>query len=143
MEHTPDISSEEELSRLRDEGKVSEAEYEELRAAMRTTAERERKSEAPEQPRSKRRRGKIAFALMLVGIIGPFLLYSAVNLLAPPEPNWGRSPGTELLAALALEVAAFAMGISAWPDVFAKAAVVVSGFCVVVFVLFVAQPYVF
>jgi hypothetical protein len=138
MENLSDVSSEEELVRLRDQGKISEVEYGELLAAMQKTAERERKSEAPEQPRSKRRRGKIAFALMLLGVIGPFVLYSVVHLLAPPEPNMGRYPGTELLAALALEVAAFAMGISAWPDVFAKAAVGGSGFSVVVLLLFTA-----
>lgn len=131
-------SSQEELRMLRDEGKVSEAEYEELRAAMQRTAEGGGKSPPDEQERSKRKLGRIAFALMLLGIIGPFVLYFVVHLLAPPEPNVGRSPGTLLLPALALEVAAFAMGISAWPDVYAKAAVVVSGFCVVVFVLFTA-----
>jgi hypothetical protein len=143
MEDIPSVSSEEELLRLRDEGKITEAEYEQLRKAMEKTREGQAERAGVEQEKSKRRRGRTAFALMLVGIMGPCLLYLAVNLLAPPKPNWERSPGAELLAALALEVAAFAMGISAWPDVYAKAAVVVSGFCIVVFVLFAAQPYVF
>lgn len=39
MESIPNISSEEELVKLRDEGKVSEAEYEQLRKAMEKTRE--------------------------------------------------------------------------------------------------------
>jgi hypothetical protein len=128
-------SSQEELRMLRDEGKVSEAEYEELRAAMQRTAEGGDKSPAAEQPKSKRKLGRIAFTLMLVGIVGPFILYFVVHLLVPPEPNARLNVGTLLLPALALEVAAFAMGIIAWPDVYAKAAVVASGFSVALLLL--------
>ncbi|MHC4154712.1 MAG: hypothetical protein ACYST6_07300 [Planctomycetota bacterium] len=138
MNYREDISSEEELAKLRDEGKVSEAEYEQLRQAMQRTAESQGEGApaAGEQGKSKHKRGKIAFALMLVGIIGPFLLYFVAHLLAPPEPNGQLRLGAALLPAFALEVAAFAMGIMAWPDVFAKAAVVGSGFSVVVLLLF-------
>ena len=140
MEDLSNVSSEEELAKLLDEGKISEAEYRELLAAMqkRTEGGGESATTATERGKSKRRLGKIAFALMLVGIIGPFLLYFVVHLLAPPQPNACLNVGTLLLPAIALEVAAFAMGIMAWPDVFAKAAVVGSGFSVVVLLLFTA-----
>ena len=139
MENLSDVSSEEELAKLRDEGKITDAEYEQLLAAMQRTAEgKDESALAGHRARSKRKLGSIAFALMLVGIIAPFLLYFVVHRLAPPEPNVGLNPGRLLAPALALEVAAFAMGIMAWPDVFAKAAVVGSGFGVVVLLLFTA-----
>jgi hypothetical protein len=138
MENLSDVSSEEEVAKLRDEGKITDAEYEQLLAAMQSTAEGEGKSSAAEQQKSKRKLGRIALGLMLVGIIGPFLFYFVAHLLVQPEPNAWTNVGTLLLPALALEVAAFAMGIMAWPDVFAKAAVVGSGFYVVVLLLFTA-----
>lgn len=70
MENVSNVSSEEELLQLRNEGKISEDEYEELRSAMRKSAKLD--VEAPtavtDEAKSKRKLGKIVFFLMLAGI---------------------------------------------------------------------------
>ena len=75
MQDTSNVSSEEELLQLRNEGKISEDEYEELRSAMRKSTKLD--VEPPLAPtgkaKSKRKLGKIAFTLMLTGFILPAL----------------------------------------------------------------------
>jgi len=77
MENTPNVSSEEELLQLREQGKISEEEYEELRSAMGKSSKLdvEPPTAATDKPKSKRKLGKIAFTLMLVGFILPTLGY--------------------------------------------------------------------
>jgi len=156
MENISNVSSEEELLQLRNEGKISEDEYEELRSAMRksTKPDFELPPVAAESPKSKRRLGKIAFYFMLAGIILPAVWYfgmirrPAVSIPAPtkyvvgPNGEKATAPAGEEFAEvtvgetrhgwppwltgliLILEIAAFVMGVIAWPDVFAKATVV-------------------
>jgi len=75
MQDTSNVSSEEELLQLRNEGKISEDEYEELRSAMRksTKLDVEPPAAAAGKAKSKRKLGKIAFTLMLTGFILPAL----------------------------------------------------------------------
>ena len=71
MEGVSNVSSEEELLQLRNEGKISEAEYQDLLATMRKPSPNGDEDAAPEidKAKSKRKQGKIAFVLMFVGII--------------------------------------------------------------------------
>jgi hypothetical protein len=78
MENLANVSSEEELLQLRNEGKISEDEYEDLRGAMQKSTEVETTACLPEkdEKKSKRRLGKIAFRLMLLGFIVPIVYYT-------------------------------------------------------------------
>ena len=68
MENLSNISSEEELMKLLEEGKISQAEYEELHTAM-IENPNEKSSLETCVPESKDKLGKRAFILMLAGII--------------------------------------------------------------------------
>jgi len=162
MEELSNISSEEELLQLRNEGKISEDEYEELRSAMRksTKLDVEAPTAAVDKAKSKRKLGKIAFYLMLAGIVLPavWFVFSRVllerratplrmavvpngedfALTAVSETRMGTGLGFWLFAPFTLifEIAAFVMGVIAWPDVFAKATVVTISFVVVLALLF-------
>jgi len=82
MENVTNISSEEELLQLHNEGKISEPEYQDLLASMRTPSPNSVEQAAPEidKAKSKRKLGKIAFVLMLVGIIFPLLGWAGLAL---------------------------------------------------------------
>lgn len=171
MEDLSNVSSEEELLQLRNEGKISEDEYEQLRGAMQKSAEVETTASLPEkdEKKSKRRLGKIAFRLMLLGFIVPIVAYAFFLVLdyrtnAPVKRTKLTAPLTEqpsseisvslgssggparrgcglaiwlwFLLALVFEIAAFAMGVVAWPDAFAKATVVTISFITVLAFLF-------
>ena len=164
MENLSNASSEEELLQLRNEGKISEDEYEELRGAMRKSAKLdvEPTVAGTDQAKSKRKLGKISFYFMLAGIIIlPAVWYfgmirrPAVSIPAPTKyvvgPNGEKFaevtvgerrhgfPSWLAGLILILEIAAFVMGVIAWPDVFAKATVVaISSIVVLVFLLLIA-----
>ncbi len=137
MANALNISSEEELLQLRDEGKISEAEYNDLLGTMRKSMPGE-----PEEPAtqvnkagSKRRLGKIAFYLMLAGLILPgigFVFSSAAT-------GWGEMDvifGGCLFALLLFEIPAFVLGVISWPDVFGKATVVTISVLAVLWLLY-------
>ncbi len=124
MEKVSNITSEEELSQLRDEGKISEAEYQDLLDTIKKSMPSE-----PEEPPtqvnkagSKRRLGKIAFYLMLSGIILPgigFVFSSAAT-------GWGEMDvifNACFFACVLLQLLAFVFGVVSWPDVFGKATI--------------------
>lgn len=167
MENVPDVSSEEELAQLRSEGKISEAEYQELRDVIQKSTKVETGALVPEisEKRSKRKLGKIAFCLLLLGVVLPavwFYVPKPKGYRTPPptmpvQPNGEKfSPPTgeefaEVTVGevrrgippwliglfLILEIAAFVMGVIAWPDVFAKATVVTILFVIVLAFLLV------
>ena len=125
MQDTSNVSSEEELLQLRNEGKISEDEYEELRSAMRksTKLDVEPPAAAAGKAKSKRKLGKIAFILMLVGMILPAFCFLLVIRVIPLVIS--RSMILPwLISSVGLEIAAFVMGVIGWPDVLAKATVV-------------------
>ncbi len=132
------VSSEEELLQLRNEGKISDAEYQDLLATMRKPPPNGDEDAAPEtdKAKSKRKLGKIAFALMLTGIILPAFFYFMIELLS--GPNIRPAIGPLFFLGVAFEIAAFVMGIIAWPDVFAKATVITISVIVVLVLLFTA-----
>jgi hypothetical protein len=139
MNNTSSISSEEELLALRAEGKISEDHYQELLGAVRKAPPKEQAEAVTESNewQSRHKRGKIAFTMMLVGLVLPAIFFLGVQMLAPER----ASPvllGPWLLLGLALELAAFVMGILAWRDLFGKAAVITIAILTVIAVLLVA-----
>ena len=138
MENVSNVSSEEELLQLREEGKISEDEYKDLLATMQKTAKIDTGPAAPEidKTKSKRKLGKIAFVLMLVGIILPGVCFLAVELLVASEPNAHAAIGPWFFLGVAFEIAAFVMGVISWPDVFGKATVIAISVLTVLLILF-------
>ena len=136
MENVSNISSEEELLQLRNEGKISDAEYQDLLATMRKPSPNGNEDTAPEidKAKSKRKLGKIAFALMLTGIILPAFFYFMIELLT--GPNTRPAIGPVFFLGVAFEIAAFVMGVISWPDVFGKATLATIAALAVVALLF-------
>lgn len=134
-----DISSEEELLELRNTGKISEAEYQDLFEAMRKTSQsgNEEVAAGVDKTKSKRRLGKKAFVLMLLGIMLPFSCFFIIETLAPP--NAGAAIAPWFFLGLALEIAALTMGIKSWSNAYGKAAAIASGIIIVLGVLMIAQ----
>jgi hypothetical protein len=124
MANALNISSEEELLQLREEGKISEAEYNDLLGTMRKSMPGE-----PEEPAtqvnkagSKRRLGKIAFYLMLAGIILPSIGF----VFSSAATGWGEMDvifAACFFACVLLQLLAFVFGVVSWPDVFGKATI--------------------
>jgi len=138
MEDLSDVSSEEELLELRNEGKISEDEYEQLRRAMQESRKTDVQSGTKDTDRAKQKRklGKIAFCLMLVGIILPVVGFMVIETMA--SPNAHAAIGPWFFLGLVLEISAFVIGVIGWPDVFAKATVVSISLLIVLAFLFVA-----
>ena len=137
MENVTNISSEEELLGLRNEGKISEAEYQDLLTAMRKPSSNGGEEAAPEieKAKSKRKLGKIAFVLMLAGILLPVIPFFAIELLSGPNTRAAIAPFFFL--GLAFEIAAFVTGVLSWPDVFGKASVLTTSILAVLSVLLI------
>ena len=123
MEHAVDINSEEELLGLKNEGKITETEYNDLLSAIRKPPPEPTEPPALSyEDASKQKLGKIAFYLMVAGIVVPtivFLISFAIT---------GGGEGDVIFSVctflcILLELPAFVLGVISWPDVFAKAAV--------------------
>ncbi|MBL7154547.1 MAG: hypothetical protein ISS79_12600 [Phycisphaerae bacterium] len=124
MQSVSNISSEEELLQLRDEGKISEAEYQDLLAAMRTPPPQSNEDTAPgtDKAKFKYKVGRIAFVFMLVGIALPiavFLLDFAITGRYKVDAIFSRT------VFVVMQLFAFVLGVTSWPDVYGKATVVV------------------
>ena len=140
MEDLSNVSSEEELLQLRNEGKISEDEYDQLREALQKGTQVDIEPVAPEtdKSKSKRKLGIAAFVLMLAGIILPGLCYFAVDLLAKATAeNAHAALGPWFFLGLVLEIAALGTGIASWADPFGKAAVIASSLILIAVLLFV------
>jgi len=135
------VSSEEELLQLRNEGKISEAEYQDLLAAMRKPPRQSNQDAPPgmDKAKSKHKLGKIAFVLMLVGIILPAVLYWLMEMAAQAhDANMHSAIGPWFFLGIAFEIAAFVLGVIAWPDVFGKAAAITTSVLAVLTVILLA-----
>ncbi len=140
MENISNVSSEEELLQLRNEGKISETEYEELRETLRKTTSPDIGPDVPEirKAKSKRKLGKIAFILMLVGFVLPIACYFIVELLAQATAkNAHAEIGPWFFLGVGLEISALGFGIASWADPFGKAAVIASSLILIAVLLFV------
>jgi hypothetical protein len=140
MEDLSNVSSEEELLQLRNEGKITEDEYEELLETLRKTTSPDIGPDVPEtnKAKSKRKLGIIAFVLMLTGIVLPVACYFIVELLAQATAeNAHAAIGPWFFLGLVLEIAALGTGIASWADPFGKAAVIASSLILIAVLLFV------
>jgi hypothetical protein len=138
MENISAISSEEELLQLRNEGKISETEYNDLLDALKRPPSSEIDIPGAEshQVSSKTKLGKIAFVLMLIGIVFPAVCFLILELLSGPYRDAPIAP--LFFLGVAIEIGAFVVGIISWPNVFGKAAVITSSvLAVFVMILFV------
>ena len=139
MQNVSNVSSEDELRQLRNEGKINESEYKELLTAMRKSVSNEAEMPPPqtEKSTSKHKLGKTAFVLMLVGIILPAICFVAVERLAPENAHAAIGPW--FLLGVVFEIAAFVIGMIAWRDVFGKATVITISCIVAILLLFAAR----
>ena len=160
MENAKHISSEEELLKLRNEGKISESEYNELLGAIKSRpAETKDVLSEIEKSKSKRKLGKRALILMLAGIILPILILGICILSNnwllpdviyriiygnPSEINhtlfhFDLDYVTPACFALwiALEAIAFVLGVIAWPNTYGKATIASICFMFVIYLLFI------
>ena len=140
MENVSNISSEEELLELRNEGKISEDESQELRDTMQKTTNVNDGTAVPEinKAQSKRKLGITAFILMLAGIVLPvvfIILLSVVGWFL--GLNLFFKIGLWLFLGVVLEIAALGIGIAAWADPFGKAAAIASLLILIAVFLFV------
>jgi len=132
------ISSEEQLIQLRDEGKISEDEYNDLLGAMKKPPESAAYALEPQSDKaaSKRRLGKIAFYLMLAGITLPIVSFFVCLAISGGGEGDVIFSGCLILCVL-LELSAFVFGVISWPDPFGKASVITSSFILVVILFFI------
>ena len=70
MESVSDISSEEELLQLRERGKISEAEYQDLLATMRKSVSSKGSTEGPGEPEFRAFRKRVLIGGMIICWIG-------------------------------------------------------------------------
>ena len=139
MKNVSNISSEEELLELRNEGKISEAEYQDLLETMKKASRSRGEKLVPEidKTKSKRKLGIIAFVLMLMGIILPIAWFLFIELLVESEPDTHAAIGPSFFLGLAHELAALVMGVIAWSDDFGKGTMAGSVAIMVIALLFV------
>ncbi len=130
MESVSNVSSEEELLQLRNEGKISEDEYKDLLATMQKTKKIDTEPATSEidKTKSKHKLGKIAFVLMLVGIVLPVVFYLvAETAVQAHDANMHVGIGPWFFLGVAFEIAAFVVGVISWPDVFSNEILLKSG----------------
>lgn len=125
MESISNISSEEELLQLRNDGKVSEADYQELLETIKKSPAKGVDSSTSwyKIQDSKHKQGKIAFYLMLGGIILPIVSFFICFAIT------GGGEGdvifsTCFLIAILIEIPAFVFGVISWTDNYGKATVI-------------------
>lgn len=141
METLSNISSEEELLQLHNEGKISEGEYNDLLAAMRTSSPDDIEDFAcgTNGGGTKSILGKIALCLMLAGVAVPFLCYFAVALGSGSNANVDALQ-LSFYTGFACEIAAFVLGHISRRDPTGKAAMisasVLAVLYIIIFVLF-------
>jgi len=139
MEGISNVSSEEELLQLHNEGKISETEYQDLLAAMRKPSPESNEHAPPgmDKAKSKRKLGKIAFVLMLAGIVLPVVL-SLLLASRPGEMNTTFRRLNLFPISGIFGIAAFVLGVISWPDVYGKATVITISALTVLALLFMA-----
>jgi len=125
MENISNISSEEELLKLRNDGKISEAEYQELLETIKKAPAKVADSSASRDKIQdlKRRQGKIAFYLMSGGIILPIVsFFICFAITAGGEGDVIFNVCFFLL--VLIEIPAFIFGAISWPNSYGKATVI-------------------
>ena len=137
MRNMSNISSGEELLQLRKDGKISQAEYNDLLDAMEKPLAIGTEIRTLENniQNSKRKQGKIAFYLMLAGIVVPIVSFFVCFAIS------GGGEGDVIFnicffLCVLVEIPAFVLGVISWPDVFGKATVATVLILTVVLILY-------
>jgi len=132
------VSSEQELRKLLEEGKITQEEYTDLEEAMRKSRVVNSQSaiQQTDKPKSKRKLGIAAFVLMLAGIILPIMSFFVCFSISGGGEGDVIFLGCLVLCVL-LEISAFVFGVISWPDVFGKAATIASFLILIAGFLFV------
>jgi len=136
MHNISDVSSEEELSQLLDDGKISNEEYNELLGAMRSPSPAG-SGAAPlveDASTSKRKQGRIALVLMFMGLIVPALGYGVVEMLAG-GPNIHAAMAPWFFLGVVIEIGALVLGVISWPDVYGRATVITTSILAILVVI--------
>lgn len=125
MKNVSNISSEEELLELRNDGKISEAEYQDLLATIGKSPAKSTHTSMLQSgvPSSKRKQGKIAFYLMLAGIIAPIVMFLVCFAITRGGEGDVIVSICFFLSVL-IEIPALVLGVLSWPDSYGKATVI-------------------
>ena len=129
------ITSEQQLKQLLEEGQINEQEYEQLLEAMKNQKDNEYPSRTILKDNSKSKLGKIAVILTLAGIILPFSCYFIIEAMAPP--NAGTAIGPWFGLGIIMELVALDLGIKSWQTDNGKAAAIASGIIIILSILFI------
>jgi hypothetical protein len=132
------ISSEQELKQLLDEGKLSQQEYQELKQAM---AEKNKVQDVKQEEGENRsdsiyNLGKNALLLALGGILIPFLGYLFVELFGGPDSGADIEPWMFLF--YGMEIPALVIGSISWNTGFGRAATVTAAILILLSLNFFA-----
>jgi hypothetical protein len=126
------VSSEQQLKQLLDEGKINEVEYKELLDVIKKPACKIDSSGKIENVNSKLRLGKIAVILTLVGFVLPFICFFIIKATAPPNTE----SIIHVSIFFAFELTALLLGIKSWQAENGKAAAIASGILIILSILF-------
>ena len=125
MKNVSNISSEVELLQLHNDGKISEAEYRDLLETIKKSPAKgaDFSELRVEIPNTKLRQGKIAFYLMLTGIVLPIVIFSICFAIT------GGGEGDIIFSvclflSVLIEIPAFVLGLISWRSAYGKAAVI-------------------
>lgn len=141
MESASHVSSEDELLQLREEGKISEAEYKDLLTALTKSQRGIEKLELSEtlNTKTEQKSGKIALIIMLAGLFLPAMGFGIIQLST--GPNQGAAIAPWFYLGVVFEIVAFVLGISSWPDIQAKVTVITIGTIAAFIVLLISLSY--
>jgi hypothetical protein len=130
------ISSEEELLELRNDGKISEAEYQDLLATIGKSSAKSAQTCTLQSgfPGSKRKQGKIAFYLMLAGLVAPIVMFLVCFAITHGGEGDVIFSICFFLSVL-IEIPALVLGVISWPDSYGKATVITISAVVVLILL--------
>ena len=135
MENAANLSSKEELLKLKNEGRITEEEYQELLEAInKNPASKEDAPRNISEDNSKSKLGKIAVVITLAGIILPFPCYFIIEAMAPPNGHAAFGPWFGL--GIIVELVALDLGIKSWRTENGKAAAIASGIIIFLAALF-------
>ena len=121
------ITSEQELLQLRNEGKITDDEYQQLRDAMQSTQQGGAQTPEPmlKEQKSKRKLAITGFCIMLAGFTLPFMIWYFVEQAAQAHhPNRHAAMAPWFFMCILFEITALTIGIIAWPQRIAKATVI-------------------
>ena len=127
------ITSEQQLKELLNEGKINEEEYQELfNVIKKKTTDKKNTPQNISENNSKSKLGKIAVVLVLVGFVLPFICFLIMEAMAPP--NTGSTIHMSIF--FAFELTALLLGIKSWQTDNGKAAAIASGILIILSILF-------